>query len=64
MNGETETMLNGWLDNRGDLVEFEVVPVRTSEQATRVTTPVTMMCLLRNGQPEGCSLNGFIGSRC
>jgi uncharacterized protein DUF3303 len=33
MEAEDEAMLEQWTRNWSDLVEFEVVPVRTSEQA-------------------------------
>lgn len=33
MEAEDEAMLKAWTDNWKDLVDFEIVPVRTSEQA-------------------------------
>jgi len=35
MEAESEAMLKKWTDNWDDLVEFEIVPVRTSEEAAR-----------------------------
>ena len=39
MEAESEATLKAWTDNWADLVEFEVVPVRTSEEAARVIAP-------------------------
>jgi hypothetical protein len=39
MEAESEAMLKTWTDNWADLVEFEVVPVRTSEEAARAIAP-------------------------
>ncbi len=36
MEAESEAQLKGWTDNWNDLVEFEIVPVRTSDQAASV----------------------------
>jgi hypothetical protein len=36
MEAPNESMLKEWTDNWSDLVDFEVVPVRTSEQAAEV----------------------------
>jgi hypothetical protein len=33
MEADNETLLNQWTSNWTDLVDFEVVPVRTSEEA-------------------------------
>jgi len=32
-------MLKDWTDNWSDLVEFEIVPVRTSEEAAQAIAP-------------------------
>lgn len=39
MEARDEAMLREWTDNWSDLVEFEVVPVRTSEQAAEAIAP-------------------------
>jgi hypothetical protein len=39
MEAENEAMLKKWTDNWNDLVEFEVVPVQTSEQAAQAIAP-------------------------
>ncbi len=39
MEAESEAQLKGWTDNWNDLVEFEIVPVRTSDQAASVIAP-------------------------
>ena len=39
MEAESEEMLKEWTDNWDDLVEFEIVPVRTSEEAARAIAP-------------------------
>jgi hypothetical protein len=39
MEAESEAMLKKWTDKWHDLVEFEIVPVRTSEEAARVIAP-------------------------
>jgi hypothetical protein len=39
MEAESEALLREWMDNWDDLVEFEIVPVRTSEEAARVIGP-------------------------
>jgi hypothetical protein len=39
MEAESEAMLKEWTDNWNDLVEFEIVPVRTSEQAAQAIAP-------------------------
>ena len=39
MEAESEAILKEWMDNWDDLVEFEIVPVRTSEEAARVIGP-------------------------
>ena len=39
MEAESEARLKEWTDHWDDLVEFEIVPVRTSEQATQVIAP-------------------------
>jgi hypothetical protein len=39
MEADNETLLKEWTDNWKDLVEFEVVPVRTSEQAAQAIAP-------------------------
>ena len=35
MEAESEAMLKKWTDHWDDLVEFEIVPVRASEEAAR-----------------------------
>jgi hypothetical protein len=39
MEAENETLLKEWTANWDDLVEFEIVPVRTSEQAVEAIAP-------------------------
>lgn len=39
MEAESEANLEAWTRNWTDLVEFEVIPVRTSEQAAQAMTP-------------------------
>ncbi len=39
MEARSEAILKEWTDNWNDLVQFEIVPVRTSEQAARAITP-------------------------
>jgi hypothetical protein len=39
MEAADEEMLKEWTDNWNDLVEFEIVPVRTSEQAAAAIAP-------------------------
>jgi hypothetical protein len=39
MEADSEALLKEWTDNWEDLVDFEIVPVRTSEQAVNVITP-------------------------
>lgn len=39
MEADNEAMLKEWTDNWDDLVEFEIVPVRTSEQAANAIGP-------------------------
>ena len=39
MEAENETLLKEWTSNWDDLVEFEIVPVRTSEQAVQAIAP-------------------------
>ena len=39
MEAADETMLKEWTDNWDDLVEFEIVPVQTSEQAAAAIAP-------------------------
>ena len=39
MEAESEAMLKEWTDNWNDLVDFEIVPVRTSEQAASAIAP-------------------------
>jgi len=39
MEADSEALLKVWTDNWDDLVEFEIVPVRDSEQAARVIGP-------------------------
>ena len=39
MEASSEAILKEWTDNWNDLVQFEIVPVRTSEQAARAITP-------------------------
>ena len=40
MEAESESMLKDWTDNWSDLVEFEIVPVRTSEEAAQAIAPL------------------------
>ena len=35
MEADSEELLQEWTDNWDDLIEFEIVPVRTSEQAAK-----------------------------
>lgn len=39
MEAENEALLREWMDNWDDLVEFEIVQVRTSEEAARIMGP-------------------------
>ena len=39
MEAASEAELAGWMDNWSDLAEFEVVPVRSSEQAVEAIRP-------------------------
>ena len=39
MEAESESTLKDWTDNWSDLVEFEIVPVRTSEEAAQAIAP-------------------------
>src|SRR5262245_45939485 len=39
MEAESEHELEQWMANWRDLVEFEVIPVRTSEEAARAIAP-------------------------
>jgi hypothetical protein len=39
MEADDEATLREWTDRWDDLVEFEIVPVRTSEQAAAVIAP-------------------------
>jgi hypothetical protein len=39
MQAESEALLKQWTDNWEDLVEFEIIPVRTSEEAARAIAP-------------------------
>jgi hypothetical protein len=39
MEAGNETLLKEWTANWDDLVEFEIVPVRTSEQAVEAIAP-------------------------
>jgi hypothetical protein len=39
MEADSEALLKKWTDKWHDLVEFEIVPVRTSEEAARVIAP-------------------------
>jgi len=39
MEAESQAVLKEWTDNWDDLVEFEIVPVRTSEEAARAIAP-------------------------
>lgn len=39
MEAESEALLKEWIDHWADLVDFEVVPVRTSEEAARAIAP-------------------------
>lgn len=39
MEADSETLMKEWTDNWDDLVEFEIIPVRTSEQAAAAIAP-------------------------
>ena len=39
MEARSEAILKEWTDNWNDLIQFEIVPVRTSEQAARAIAP-------------------------
>jgi hypothetical protein len=39
MEAESQAALKEWTDHWKDLVEFEIVPVRTSEEAARAIAP-------------------------
>jgi hypothetical protein len=39
MEAESEATLSEWTGEWDDLVEFEIIPVRTSEDASRVIAP-------------------------
>ena len=39
MEAENEAVLREWTSNWDDLVEFEIIPVRTSEEAGRLMMP-------------------------
>jgi len=39
MEALSEALLKEWTDNWDDLVDFEIVPVRTSEEAAREIAP-------------------------
>lgn len=39
MEAEDETMLAAWTNNWNDLVDFEIVPVHTSEKAAAAMAP-------------------------
>jgi len=39
MEAESEALLKKWADNWDDLVEFEIVPVCTSEEAAKAISP-------------------------
>ncbi len=39
MEAGSEAMLKEWTDNWNDLVEFEIIPIRTSEQAAKAIAP-------------------------
>ena len=39
MEADSESLMKEWTDNWDDLVEFEIIPVRTSEQAAAVIAP-------------------------
>lgn len=39
MEAENEQLLHEWTANWDDLVEFEIVPVRTSEEAAKLMSP-------------------------
>jgi len=39
MEAASEVLLKEWTDNWDDLVDFEIVPVRTSEEAAREIAP-------------------------
>ncbi|HEU5180528.1 MAG TPA: DUF3303 family protein [Candidatus Polarisedimenticolia bacterium] len=39
MDAESESLLKKWTANWEDLIEFEIIPVRTSEEAARFIAP-------------------------
>lgn len=39
MEAESEHLLESWMASWSDLVDFEVIPVRTSEEAARAISP-------------------------
>ena len=39
MESETEQLLRDWTKNWDDLVDFEIIPVRTSEDAAKAIAP-------------------------
>ncbi len=39
MEADSESLMKEWTDNWDDLVEFEIIPVRTSEQAAAAIAP-------------------------
>ena len=39
MEADSEMLMKEWTDNWDDLVEFEIIPVRTSEQAAAAIAP-------------------------
>jgi hypothetical protein len=39
MEATDEEMLQEWIDNWKDLVEFDIIPVRTSDEAARMIAP-------------------------
>ena len=39
MEADDESLLHAWIANRDDLVRFEIVPVRTSDEAAAFIAP-------------------------
>ena len=39
MEADDETALKSWASKREDLIEFEIIPVRTSGEAAAAITP-------------------------
>jgi hypothetical protein len=39
MEAQSEAMLKEWTDSWDDLIDFEIIPVRTSDQAAKAIAP-------------------------